>query len=255
MFGRCALVVAGVGWVEALRSSQRAVWLLDQHPGNWLIRRLVDLGMLVGLGLLLGLSLAMTAAIDSAAGLAGARHRRSATLLLRSSGPVLEFVVNLVLAAAMLAAVPRLRLSPRRLIPPTLVVGVGIQLLNTIGGWYIARTREPAGVPAGGRRGRSADLPVPAQPADPVRRGAGRHRAPGARSTSAAGRLGRAGPGAEGAASGRPGAGRCSARRAVAAACAMTSASRTGSGRESRDDGRRRDTLTSDRKVRTWEPS
>ena len=59
-----ALLVSGVGWVETLRSSLRAVWLLDQHPGHWFLRRVVDLGMLVGLGLLLGLSLAMTWAID-----------------------------------------------------------------------------------------------------------------------------------------------------------------------------------------------
>src|SRR6185436_6755460 len=54
-FSSVVLVLTGVGWVEALRSSQRAVWHLDQHPGNWLIRRLVDLAKLVGLALLLGL--------------------------------------------------------------------------------------------------------------------------------------------------------------------------------------------------------
>jgi len=40
------------------------MWLFDQHPGNWIIRRLVDLGMLVGLGVLVGLSLAMSTAIE-----------------------------------------------------------------------------------------------------------------------------------------------------------------------------------------------
>ena len=59
-----ALLVTGFGWVETLRSSLRAMWQLDQHPGHWFLRRVVDLGMLLGLGLLLGLSLATTAAID-----------------------------------------------------------------------------------------------------------------------------------------------------------------------------------------------
>jgi len=36
------LLISGVGWVEALRSSLRAVWLLDQHPGHWFLRRVVD---------------------------------------------------------------------------------------------------------------------------------------------------------------------------------------------------------------------
>ena len=93
---------SGVGWVEALRSSQRAVWLLDQHPGNWLIRRLVDLGMLIGLGLLLGLSLALTAAIDKVLDWL-APDTTFGNTLLRSSGPVLELAVNFVLAAAVLA--------------------------------------------------------------------------------------------------------------------------------------------------------
>ena len=139
--GLVALLFAGVGWVEALRSSQRAVWRLDQDPGHWITRRLVDLGMLVGLGVLLGLSLAMTAAIDVILAHL-VPDTNFGNLLLRSSGPVLEFAVNLVLAAAILAALPRLRMSPRRLIPVTLVVGVGIQLLNTIGKWYIARTEQ-----------------------------------------------------------------------------------------------------------------
>jgi membrane protein len=141
LVGLLALVFAGVGWVEALRSSQRAVWLLDEDPGHWIIRRLVDLGMLVGLGLLLGLSLAMTAAIDSVLNFL-APNTNFGNWLVRSSGPVLEFGVNLILAAAILGALPRLRMSPRRLIPVTLVVGVGIQLLNSIGKWYIARTEE-----------------------------------------------------------------------------------------------------------------
>jgi len=138
-----ALVLTGVGWVEALRSSQRAVWQLDQHPGNWLIRRLVDLGMLVGLGVLLGLSLAVTAGIDELLDrIVGPDATVVGATVLRSSGPVLEFLVNLLLAAALLAAVPRLRLSPGRLLPATLVTGVGIQLLNSLGRWYIARSQH-----------------------------------------------------------------------------------------------------------------
>jgi membrane protein len=141
--GAVALVLTGIGWVEALRSSQRYIWQLDQHPGNWIIRRLVDLGMLVGLGLLLTLSLAMTTAIDKLLDwLAGPETTIVGDTILRSSGPVLEFAVNLILAAALLAAVPRLRLGPRRLVPAALVVAVGVQLLNSLGRLLIARTEN-----------------------------------------------------------------------------------------------------------------
>jgi membrane protein len=139
--GLVALVFSGVGWVEALRSSQRAIWLFEQHPGNFILRRIVDFAMLVGLGVLLGLSLAMTAAIDKVLGIL-APNTTFGSAIIRSSGPVLEFLVNFVLAAAILLALPRLRLSPGRLLPPTTVVAVGIQLLNSVGTWYIRRTEQ-----------------------------------------------------------------------------------------------------------------
>jgi membrane protein len=139
--GLVTLLITGVGWVEALRSSQRAVWLIDQHPGDWFVRHLVDLGMLVALGLSLGLSLAMTAAFDQLlAWIAGPTTTEAGRIGLRISGIGLELVVNLVVAVGLLAAVARLRLSPRRLVTPALVVAVGIQLLNTLGRWYIVRT-------------------------------------------------------------------------------------------------------------------
>ncbi len=139
--GLVALVFSGVGWVEALRSSQRAIWLYEQHPGNFILRRIVDFAMLVGLGVLLGLSLAMTAAIDKVLGIL-APNTTFGSAIIRSSGPVLEFLVNFVLAAAIMLALPRLRLSPGRLLPPTTVVAVGIQLLNSVGTWYIRRTEQ-----------------------------------------------------------------------------------------------------------------
>ncbi len=141
--GAVALVLTWVAWVDALRSSSRAIWRLDQHPGNWIVRRVVDLGMLFVLGVLLALSLATAQAINfvldhvaqPATGAAGAT-------VLRASGPLLEFLINLVLAGAVLVVVPRVRLSPRRLFPAAALVAIGIQLLNTIGGLWINRTES-----------------------------------------------------------------------------------------------------------------
>lgn len=135
-----ALLISGIGWVEALRSSLRAVWLVDQHPGNWLLRRLVDLGMLVGLGLLLAASLAATGALDALV-MRVAPESRAVALIV---GPALELIINLALAAAMLTGVSRLRLSPRRLVPAAVLVAVGIQLLNTVGRLVIARAEHRA---------------------------------------------------------------------------------------------------------------
>jgi membrane protein len=136
-----ALVVSGVGWVEALRSSLRAVWQVDQHPGHWALRRLVDLGVLAGLGVLLGLSLATTGAIDRLLNWLAPDTDVGSTVS-AVVGPVLEFFINLALAAAMLTGVSRMRLSTRRLLPSALVIAVGIQALNTVGRLVIGQTEH-----------------------------------------------------------------------------------------------------------------
>ncbi|HEY7226244.1 MAG TPA: YhjD/YihY/BrkB family envelope integrity protein [Micromonosporaceae bacterium] len=140
LFASLALLVSGIGWVEALRSSLRAVWRVHQHPGHWLLRRLVDLGVLAGLGVLLGLSLATTDAIDRL--LAWASPDNAARPYSFLVGPVLEFGVNMALAAALLTGVARLRLSPRRLLPAALVIAAGIQVLNTVGRLVIRHSQQ-----------------------------------------------------------------------------------------------------------------
>lgn len=140
--GLVGLVLTGIGWVEAIRSSQRLIWDLDQQPGNLVIRRLVDLGVLVGMFALIGLSVAATDAIESLIQwVAGSGDSIVVTL----TSWVFLIVVNLVLAAALLAAVPRLRMSTRRLLPSVAVVALGITLLNSVGRYYVTRT---AGNPA-----------------------------------------------------------------------------------------------------------
>jgi len=53
--------------------------------------------------------------------------------------------VNMLLATALLAAVPRLRMTVRRLAPPVLQVAIGVTLLNTVGKSFVGLiTRNPA---------------------------------------------------------------------------------------------------------------
>jgi membrane protein len=121
------LLLTGVGWVDAMRSAQRLMWQFDQQPGHVLLRRLSDLGMLIALALLFALLLWMSSEIESA--------------VPRWFGPVLSaLVVNLVMSAALLLAVPRLSVAPRRMAVPVLVVGLGLTLLTTVGRVYVAHT-------------------------------------------------------------------------------------------------------------------
>jgi membrane protein len=154
VIGLAGLVLAGIGWVGGMSSAQRAVWRLDQEPGNVVIRRLVDLAMLVGLGLLLALSLWVTDGIRVAArdlfgwivpDVATTAVEETTAAVLSGLGQLLSFAVNLVVAAALLAAVPRLRVPPRRLLPPVVLVALGFSLLSTVGRVVIGHTeRNPA---------------------------------------------------------------------------------------------------------------
>jgi membrane protein len=141
-----ALVLAGIWWVESMRSSQRALWRIEQHPGNILVRYLVDLAVLVGLGMLLMVSLATSLGLqDILLRLAGDQARPLTRHALDWSSALLAGGVDFVLAAALLAGVPRLRIPLRRLLPSALLIVVGLALLKTGGRWYVSRmTNNPA---------------------------------------------------------------------------------------------------------------
>jgi membrane protein len=140
------LVIAGVGWIETLRSSQRAIWCLEQQPGHAVIRWLIDLAVLVGLGVLLVVSIAVSSGVRGVL----LRLSSEATQVLAPAAAVgalnwtdtlLAGLVDLVLAAAVLAGVPRLRMPLRRLLPSALLVVLGLGVLKMVGRYFIARTQ------------------------------------------------------------------------------------------------------------------
>ncbi|WP_238008019.1 YhjD/YihY/BrkB family envelope integrity protein [Dactylosporangium sp. AC04546] len=137
------LIIAGVGWVENLRSSQRALWQLQEHPGNAVVRWLVDLGVLVALGLLLLISIGIFAGVQELLyWLAGDFEQDPVRVALRGTSSLLSGIVDLILGAALLVGVPRLRMSLRRLWPSALLFAIGLGLLKTLGKWYITRTEH-----------------------------------------------------------------------------------------------------------------
>ena len=140
--GVLGLIFTGIGWVEAIRSSQRLIWRLNQQPGNIVVRQLLDLLVMVGILLLIAVSVLAVAALESF--LAWLTDGQ-ASLLLAVVSWTLTVAINMLLAAALLAAVPRLRMTVRRLVPPVLMVGIGITLLNTVGRFFVAFVqRNPA---------------------------------------------------------------------------------------------------------------
>lgn len=143
MIALIGLIIAGVGWVENLRSSQRALWHLQEHPGNAVVRWLVDLAVLVALGMLLIVSIGIFAGVQELLyWLAGDFEQDPVRVALRGTSTLLSGIVDLVLGMALLAGVPRLRMSLRRLLPSALLFAVGLGLLKTLGKLYITRTED-----------------------------------------------------------------------------------------------------------------
>lgn len=137
------LPVTGWFWVDSLRSSIRKVWHLPEYPGNFPVRLLVDLLVLIGLGLLLAASLATALATTALANRlidTASTDAPPARWLLATVGLVAGIAVNTLLSAAMLTALPRLRMPPRRVVPPALLVALGLELLKTVGALYVQRT-------------------------------------------------------------------------------------------------------------------
>ena len=79
-------------------------------------------------------------------------------------------VVDLVLGAALLAGVPRLRMSLRRLLPSALLFAVGLGLLKTLGKLLHHADRAQPGLPTGRWHRRPAAVHIPATPVAPLRR-------------------------------------------------------------------------------------
>jgi membrane protein len=142
-----ALIIAGVSWVETLRSSQRALWCVEQHPGHWAVRWLLDLAVLAVLGALLLISIGVSSGLRGV--LLSLSDEAEEVLVPQAAAGALSWTdtliaagVDLVLAMSLLAVVPRLRLSPRRLLPPAIVVVLGIGVLKVVGRWFITRTQH-----------------------------------------------------------------------------------------------------------------
>ena len=130
-------------WVDVLRSSIRKVWGLPEYPGKLVVRVLVDLLVLAGLGVLLAASLLVAYGTTVAANWLVAAANTDATpsrWLLWALGLLLGVGVNTVLACGMLTGLPRVRMPLRRVLGPALVVGVGLELLKTLGRVYVQRT-------------------------------------------------------------------------------------------------------------------
>ncbi|RAJ71753.1 membrane protein [Streptomyces sp. Amel2xB2] len=135
------LVVTGVNWVGTLRESLRALWDLEEDPGNPVLLKLKDLGTLAGLGAVGLVSLAGSAfavsAVSWAAAQVGIGEHGIGSVLLTVAGYAAALTADFALLWYVLTVLPRVR-PPRRATVLACTMGaLGFELLKLLLGGYL----------------------------------------------------------------------------------------------------------------------
>src|SRR3954471_24803759 len=144
IIGLAGLLFAGLGWVDALREAVRTIWHHNVKAGNFVVKKLVDIGVLAGLGLTLLASVAVTG-VSSAAmtwflDLVGLDDNSVARIGLRLAGIALALVVDLAVFLYLFTRLPRLNTPFKRVFKGALLGAVGLEILKVIGSLLVSRT-------------------------------------------------------------------------------------------------------------------
>jgi membrane protein len=145
IIGLVGFFFAGLGWVDATRGSIRAIWKRAEAPGNVVLRKLIDAGILIALGLVLGLSFVVSGVLSGGTRLLlqffGLADSAGGSFFLQALGIVLSLAVNMVFFVALLSGLPQLKIPFRVVVLPALLSAAGFTLLRTLGVLYISRTQ------------------------------------------------------------------------------------------------------------------
>ncbi|GAB3219887.1 hypothetical protein GCM10027447_03640 [Glycomyces halotolerans] len=143
IFAGIVLVVAGVAWVQSVRTAIRTVWGLDAQPGNPILRWVIDLFVLVGVSVLLLLTIGTTAGAEAVFAWFDLDDTGGPLRPVIHAGSILlGLLANGLLAAVLLQALPRLAMPFKRVFAASLFVAVGLELLKTVGRIYILNVSD-----------------------------------------------------------------------------------------------------------------
>nr|WP_281353584.1 YihY/virulence factor BrkB family protein [Phytoactinopolyspora mesophila] len=128
------LIFSGLRWVDAVRAAVRSMWGMDDQPGNFVVRKLLDMASLAGLGLLLAASWATSVVVRRMAeyliDLLGVENGVS-TGFLEVLSWVLSVGVNTLLFAYLLVGLPRITVPFRHQAMTALFGAVAFEILKT----------------------------------------------------------------------------------------------------------------------------
>ena len=138
------LLVSGLGWVDTTRVSIRTVWRLQPEPGNPVLRKALDTGVLIGLGVVAAVSVGASAVTSSLTGQAarwiGLDHSTAGRYLLSGAGFVIAVGADTLLFAYLLTGLPRIADQRKRVVAEGALLGaIGFELLKQLLTAYLSR--------------------------------------------------------------------------------------------------------------------
>ncbi|QMU79235.1 YihY/virulence factor BrkB family protein [Streptacidiphilus sp. PB12-B1b] len=141
--GGALLLVSGLGWVNTTRVSIRTVWRLPAEPGNPVLRRVLDVGVLLGLGPVAAVSLGASALTSALTGqLAhwlGIQHSSVGRFLLSAAAVLIAIGSDMLLFAYVLVGLPRIGDQRRTVVAQGALMGaVGFELLKQLLSAYLS---------------------------------------------------------------------------------------------------------------------
>ncbi|WP_432045077.1 YihY/virulence factor BrkB family protein [Streptomyces asiaticus] len=135
------LLFTGISWVGSLRECLRAVWELEEDPGNPLVRKVKDAFVLVGLGGVALVSFAVSALAATAVGrvarLIGIPENGVGGWLLRIAAFLIAVGADFLLLCYVLTWLPDVE-PPRRTVAVAALIGaIGFELLKLLLSSYL----------------------------------------------------------------------------------------------------------------------
>ncbi|MEE4587733.1 MULTISPECIES: YihY/virulence factor BrkB family protein [Streptomyces violaceusniger group] len=135
------LLFTGISWVGSLRECLRAVWELEEDPGNPLVRKVKDGFVLIGLGGVALVSFAVSALAATAVGriaqLIGIPENGVGGWLLRIAAFAIAVCADLVLLSYVLTWLPGVQPPRRTVVVAALIGAIGFELLKVLLSSYL----------------------------------------------------------------------------------------------------------------------
>ncbi|MFJ8850190.1 YihY/virulence factor BrkB family protein [Streptomyces sp. NPDC102437] len=135
------LLLTGIGWIGSMRDCLRAVWDLGVSPGNPVLRKLKDAGLLLGLGgavlATLTVSSAGSVAVGWTADLFGISDRGAGGVALQVATLVVAALAAFLLLLYLLTLLPGVEPPRRALLVAAAIGAIGFELLKLLLGSYM----------------------------------------------------------------------------------------------------------------------